>query len=55
MRIKTILTDKEHLEETLNEIGYEEVLEILPCTEHETTLFMIILRAVKWIDLDEDE
>ena len=42
MKVKTYLTDKEHLEITLNEIGYEGVLKIIPFAEYDATLFMVI-------------
>lgn len=42
MKVKTYLVDKEHLEDLLNELGYEKVLNIIPCVEYDTTLFMVI-------------
>lgn len=42
MKVKTYITDKEHLEITLNGIGYEGVLNIIPFAEYDATLFMVI-------------
>lgn len=55
MKVKTIFTDKLHIEETLNLIGYENVLNVLPCTEYDTTLFMIICKAERWEEFQADE
>ena len=55
MKVKTYLTDKEHLEITLNEIGYEEVLNIIPCVEYDTTLFMVICNAERIKELQEKD
>ena len=45
MKVKTYLTDKEGLEPILNDLGYENVLNIIPCVEYDTTLFMVICNA----------
>ena len=42
MKVKTYITDKEQLEQLLNELNYEKVLNIIPCVEYNTTLFMVI-------------
>ena len=55
MKVKTYLTDKEHFEITLNEIGYENVLEIIPCVEYDTTLFMIISRNCEYWELEDND
>ena len=55
MKVKTYLTDKEHLEITLNEIGYERVLNIIPCVEYDTTLFMVICDAKRIKELQEKQ
>lgn len=55
MKVKTIFTDKLNFETTLNLIGYENVLNIIPCTEYDTTLFMIICNSEKWEELQEKE
>lgn len=45
MKVKTQLTYAEHLEYLLNEIGYEKVINIIPCAECNTTRFMVIYRV----------
>ena len=55
MKVKTYLTNKKHLEITLNEIGYEEVLNIIPCVEYGTTLFMVICNAERIKELQEKQ
>lgn len=54
MKVKTYLTDKEGLEITLNEIGYEKVLNIIPCVEYDTTLFMVICDAERIKEKNEE-
>lgn len=55
MKVKTIFIDNLHIEETLNLIGYENVLNVLPYTEHDTTLFMVICKAGRWEELQEGD
>lgn len=55
MKVKTYLTDKEGLEIALNEIGYEKVLNIIPCVEYDTTLFMVIYDAERIKELQEKQ
>lgn len=44
MRIKTIITDANGLEEKIKEIGWENVLQILPDHPYDGTLFVIIYK-----------
>lgn len=55
MKVKTYLTDKEGLEITPNEIGYEKVLNIIPCVEYDTTLFMVICNAERIKEIQEKQ
>ena len=45
MKVKTILTPKKRLEVTLNEIGYEKVLNIIPFVEYNTTFILVVYNA----------
>ena len=42
MTIKTVITDAYGLEAKLNEIGWSQVLQILPDHHYDGTLFVII-------------
>lgn len=44
MKVKTFTTDSYHLEEVLNDIGWENVLQILPEHRYNGTLFVIIYK-----------
>ena len=44
MTIKTVITDANGLEKVLNEIGWENVLQILPDHRYDGTLFVIIYK-----------
>ena len=45
MKVKAYLTDREHLANLLNELGYEKVRDIIPCVENNTILFRVICNA----------
>ena len=45
MKVKTAVTDAYGLKETLNEIGWNQVLQILPDHHYNGTLFVIIYKA----------
>ena len=55
MKVETYLTDKEGLEPILNDLGYENVLNIIPCVEYDTTLFMVIYDAERIKELQEKQ
>lgn len=55
MKVETYLTDKEGLEPILNDLGYENVLNIIPCVEYDTTLFMVIYDAERIKELQGKE
>lgn len=44
MTIKTVITDAHGLEEKLNEIGWQNILQILPDHRYDGTLFVIIYK-----------
>lgn len=44
MTIKTVITDANGLEAKLNEIGWENILQILPDHRYDGTLFVIIYK-----------
>lgn len=44
MKVKTTITDAYGLKEKLNEIGWENVLQILPDHHYDGTLFIIIYK-----------
>ncbi len=44
MTIKTVITDANGLEKQLNEIGWENILQILPDHRYDGTLFVIIYK-----------
>ena len=45
MKVAMYRTDFYHLENKLNEIGYEKVLQIIPDHVYNSTLYIIVYRA----------
>lgn len=45
MKVETTRTDFKGLAETINKIGYENVLEIIPEHIYDATLFIIIYKS----------
>lgn len=48
MKVKTYVIDSEFLEKVLNDIGWENVLQILPEHKYNGTLFVIIYKENGW-------
>ena len=53
MKIKVEKTDFAGLEETLNKIGYWDILKIIPSVEYETTLYTIVYGVQEEEDIGE--